>query len=257
VKNLIYLCWWHHRQAHDGKLLITHDSAGDLVFTARAGWTLCETGEVTADMLWWWRQQWAAEKAAFADEDDPTQDDLDRAYAETPPEERRHTWGHREWEVRETLVRYAADTIPRDRRAGASMGPVAERGGSGREGRRVPQPALHHRGGPFSSAIAGGRGLFEPAGARSLRTTRDAPSTPAPAAKRAALPSALSYARTIPRDRRPPSCKWRLADKHLAPPGATGLASTGFHPAFRSPEPDERPSPHVSGRSAQARPVGE
>ncbi len=241
VKNLIYLCWWHHRQAHEGKLVINHDASGDLVFTARAGWTLGDTGEVTADMLWWWQQKWAAEKAAFADADDPTEDDFDRAYAETPPDDRRSTWGTgRPWAVREPTVVYRAGTIPRDRRAGASKGPVAERGGSGREGRRVPQPAHTAGRGSPGLRLAGGRGLFEPAGARSPRATRDAPSTRA-------------FARTIPRDR------LYLPDMHLAPPGTTGLASTALLAACRSPDPlfDEGPSPHASGRSAQARPVGE
>ena len=201
VKNLIYLCWWHHRQAHEGKLVITHDSSGDLVFTARAGWTLGDTGEVTADMLWWWQQRWAAEKAAFADGDDPTEDDFDRAYAETPPDERRSTWGTgRPWAVREPKVLYRA--------------------GEDRSSRPHASP----------------------------RAARNAPATRA-----VVLAFARAGARTIPRDR---PC---LPDIHLAPPDATGLASTALLTACRSPGPilDEGPSPHASGRSDQARPVGE
>jgi hypothetical protein len=237
VKNLIYLCWWHHRQAHEGKLVITHDASGDLVFTARAGWTLGDTGEVTADMLWWWQQKWAAERAAFADEDDPTEDDLDRAYAETPPDDRRSTWGTgRPWEVREPKVVYQADTIPRDRS-------VLDR--DRRRARRTGAEA-----GDFCSPPSGANLHVL---CRRSRAGEDR-SRPAPAAKRDTR--RISVTQAIPRDRRSLGF---APDIHLAPPGATGLASTALLAACRSPNPilDEGPSPHASGRSAQARPVGE
>lgn len=236
IRNLIYLCWWHHRQAHEGKLVITHDAAGELVFTARAGWTLGDTGEVTADMLWWWQQKWAAEKAAFADaEDDPTEDDFDRAYAETPPEERRSTWGTgRPWAVREPSVPYTP--IPRDRS-------VLDR--DRRRARRTGAEAGEFRSPPSVLGAANRR--------RRSRAGEDR-SRPAPAAKRDTR--RISVTPAIPRDRRSLGF---AADMHLAPPGATGLASTALLAACRSPRPilDEGPFPHASGRSAQARPVGE
>jgi hypothetical protein len=129
--------------------------------------------------------------AAEAEEEDPTADDFERAYAATPQDERRGTWGRGlEWEVREGRVPYGVGAIPRDRRADTS---TAVREASGRRGRRVPQPALTTRK-VFADRLAGGRGLFEPAGACSLSATPEDYAT-------RELGSATSELTAIPRDR--------------------------------------------------------
>ena len=53
VKNLIFLCYWHHAQHHDGKLLISVSAQGEITFQAKAGWVLGDDGQLTADRSWW------------------------------------------------------------------------------------------------------------------------------------------------------------------------------------------------------------
>jgi hypothetical protein len=108
VKNLILLCYWHHVQHHDGKLLISVSPEGEITFAAKAGWVLGDDGQLTADKAWWWQRLLAkgVSEAEVAEAKLMLEGDFENAYKETEKEDRGWVFGPGKWEVREGRVQY-------------------------------------------------------------------------------------------------------------------------------------------------------
>jgi hypothetical protein len=113
VRNLIFLCRWHHVQHHEGKLLIEVDGKGRLVFRAKPGWILGKGGELLPD------RKWVEKKIATAGDGDVEADVLEalaaleseyeQAYRDTSEEDRGWTFRRAKgWVAREEGVRYVA-----------------------------------------------------------------------------------------------------------------------------------------------------
>jgi len=156
VRNIIFLCRWHHAQHHDGKLLIEVNTQGDLRFRAKPGWVLGDDGELVVDKEW----VRARVRESDAEEVDPDlleamaalAGEVEQAYLETPEEDRRWVFARAAgWQVGEGRVRYGSgrsrgiagvasvrrvETIPRDR-LGAAMDPRS-RGIAWADWRRPP-----------------------------------------------------------------------------------------------------------------------
>jgi hypothetical protein len=109
VKNLIFLCYWHHVQHHDGKLLISVSPRGEVKFAAKAGWVMGDDGQLTADKAWWRERLWAKDvsEVEVAEAKAILDDGFENAYVETPKEDRGWVFGPgKGWEVREGRVQY-------------------------------------------------------------------------------------------------------------------------------------------------------
>ncbi len=108
LANLFFLCAWHHRQHHEGKLLIRKgEKRGEWTFEAAAGWKLGDDGELRRD----WSEDGRPDSIPWS-EIDP----FEGALRDTPWDERLYTFGRRlGWTAREMLAKYGAGTIPRNR----------------------------------------------------------------------------------------------------------------------------------------------
>jgi hypothetical protein len=109
IKNLIFLCRWHHAQHHDGKLLIEVSAKGELRFRAKAGWVLGEGGELTPNREWLERRLAKDEKpdAEALEVMAALEGDVEQAFADTAAEDRGWMFARATgWEVRERGVVY-------------------------------------------------------------------------------------------------------------------------------------------------------
>jgi hypothetical protein len=178
IKNLIFLCRWHHAQHHDGKLLIEVSARGELRFRAKVGWVLGEGGELRPD------REWLEQRLAKDGKPDEEvleimaalEGDVEQAYQETPAEDRGWVFARATgWEVREWGVVYLRGTIPRDRRHERGKTIPRDRGArwAGRP-EAIPRDRWRERGKTIPRDRLGTRPCVprEVAAATALRTAR-------------------------------------------------------------------------------------
>jgi hypothetical protein len=112
IKNLIFLCRWHHAQHHDGKLLVEVNAKGELRFRAKAGWVLGDDGELQPNEEWMRAKVRGAGEEVDADVLEAMAalaGDIEQAYLETPDEDRSRVFAHAAgWQVGEGRVRYGS-----------------------------------------------------------------------------------------------------------------------------------------------------